>query len=88
MALYLAVNKAGEEVCSNKKLFRHHEKINQFIVIDICYKGCLERIDHWCDTITEDSWPIPFFDGVVLPKGSIEKLIGKKMTWEDEPVEI
>jgi len=23
-----------------------------------------------------------------LPKGSIEKLIGKKLTWEDEPVEL
>lgn len=25
---------------------------------------------------------------VELPKGSIEKLIGKKITWEDEPVEL
>ena len=25
---------------------------------------------------------------VELPKGSIEKLIGKKLTWEDEPVEL
>ena len=24
----------------------------------------------------------------VLEKGSIEKLIGKKLTWEDEPVEL
>ena len=23
-----------------------------------------------------------------LPKGSIEKLIGRKLTWEDEPVEL
>lgn len=23
-----------------------------------------------------------------LPKGSIEKLIGKKLTWEDDPVEL
>lgn len=23
-----------------------------------------------------------------IPKGSIEKLIGKKLTWEDEPVEL
>ena len=27
-------------------------------------------------------------DAVYLPKGSIEKLIGKKLTWEDEPVEL
>lgn len=25
---------------------------------------------------------------VVLPQGSIEKLIGRKLTWKDEPVEI
>ena len=25
---------------------------------------------------------------IELPKGSIEKLIGKKLTWEDEPVEL
>lgn len=25
---------------------------------------------------------------VVLPKGTIEKLIGYSLTWEDEPVEI
>ena len=27
-------------------------------------------------------------DYVRLPKGSIEKLIGHKLTWEDEPVEL
>ncbi len=25
---------------------------------------------------------------IKLPKGSIEKLIGKKLTWEDNPVEL
>lgn len=25
---------------------------------------------------------------ISIPKGSIEKLIGKKLTWEDEPVEL
>jgi len=27
-------------------------------------------------------------DAKVIAKGSIEKLIGKKITWEDEPVEL
>lgn len=27
-------------------------------------------------------------DVIELPKGSIEKLIGRKLTWEDEPLEI
>ena len=37
----------------------------------------------------EDSYWSP--DGtecVFLPKGSIEKLIGRVLTWEDEPVEL
>ena len=25
---------------------------------------------------------------IILPKGSIEKLIGRKLTWEDDPVEL
>jgi hypothetical protein len=27
-------------------------------------------------------------DGVVLPNGSVEKLIGRKLTWADEPVKL
>ena len=27
-------------------------------------------------------------DGMVLPHGSIKKLIGRKLSWEDEPVEL
>ena len=29
-----------------------------------------------------------YVNKITLPKGSIEKLIGKKLTWEDEPVEL
>ena len=28
------------------------------------------------------------YDSIMLSKGSIEKLIGKKLTWSDEPVEL
>ncbi len=35
-----------------------------------------------------DFWKIVEGECVKLPKGSIEKLIGKKLTWEDEPVEL
>lgn len=36
---------------------------------------------------TEDNDPLP--EGcIVLPKGSIKKLIGRELTWEDEPVEL
>ena len=30
-----------------------------------------------------------FYSGAIgLPKGSIKKLIGRELTWEDEPVEL
>lgn len=35
------------------------------------------------DTIWSSS-----LDWIELPKGSIEKLIGRVLTWEDEPVEL
>lgn len=35
--------------------------------------------------IKEDGWRV-IPQEVGLPKGTIERLIGKKLTWEDEPV--
>lgn len=37
-----------------------------------------------------DLWSLRYEYGAMftIPKGSIEKLIGHKLTWEDEPVEI
>lgn len=47
-----------------------------------------ERADRCCWECLS-SWYMDAVDLVVeLPKGSIEKLIGKKLTWEDDPVEI
>lgn len=28
------------------------------------------------------------YDAIYLPKGTIEKIIGRKLTWDDDPVEI
>ena len=33
----------------------------------------------------DESW---YDSAIFLPKGSIKKLIGKDLTWEDEPVEL
>ena len=35
------------------------------------------------------TWIVTVYGNYIkLPKGSIEKLIGKKLTWSDEPVKI
>jgi hypothetical protein len=39
---------------------------------------------HWSENI----WHISHYNEVFeLPKGSIERLIGRKLTWDNEPVE-
>ena len=40
------------------------------------------------ENILCDGFDDIYFDIVLLPKGSIEKLIGKQMTWNDEPVKL
>ena len=34
-----------------------------------------------CDDYEDSDW-------IILPQGSIKKLIGRDLTWEDEPVQI
>ena len=44
-----------------------------------------ERDELWWDIfdVCSDTW-----SEIALPKGSIKKLIGRDLTWEDEPVEL
>lgn len=39
---------------------------------------------HWS---TDENDPLPE-GAIVLPKGSIQKLIGRNLTWKDEPIEL
>lgn len=50
--------------------------------------GCFPKRNHnfWESYTSIESANIDF--QIELPKGSIEKLIGKILTWESEPVEI
>ena len=44
-------------------------------------KPTRECNEYWCDDR-------PWANDIQLPKGSIKKLIGRELTWNDEPVEI
>ena len=45
-----------------------------------------EEFNFWYDEIEDGG---VFFDTEIpLPKGSIKKLIGRELTWEDEPVKL
>jgi hypothetical protein len=47
-----------------------------------------ERCDNEYWTVFPSLLSDDVTDRVTLPQGSIEKLIGRELTWEDEPVEI
>jgi len=44
-------------------------------------------VAYWHDFISPNRTTL-FNRMVILPKGSIKKLIGKDLTWEDNPVEL
>ena len=91
---WLAVDKDGKELCSNVRLFRYHEAIKKLIeqFNYTHHREYLNNDNHWCDNFCDSFingyYAFPRFTGVILPQGSIKKLIGRELTWSDEPVEI
>ena len=88
---WVCVDRDGTEKISNGRPFRRSYK--GLRIKDVMWGLCTGAYSKnnwakWCDGwSTEKADFLPFF-GVILPKGSIEKLIGKKLTWKDEPIEI
>ena len=58
-----------------------------FVAVD---KDGVEWIFNSCPHREEDEWMFDWCDTdcIELPPGSIVKLIGRGLTWEDEPVEL
>lgn len=83
--LFLGVNPDGTEVCSNYNLFRYKTGLDRLIKMDEKYKVFVDNEGGWCNTYSEGYYTVPKFNGVQLPKGTINKLTGKTLTWEDEP---
>ena len=45
-------------------------------------------IEFIAENVQEYTTEISIFKSIDLPKGTILKLLGKELTWEDEPVEL
>lgn len=56
---------------------------------EVIFRGEPERFRDkvWSDCV-EDGEILEYDTRLDLPKGSIRKLIGKDLTWQDEPVEL
>lgn len=86
MAL-VAVNKNGTEVIADNLVRGYYTKNGSLILKGDYFNMDESKFTHWIapyynpDEGCEDI-------AVGLPKGSIKKLIGRELTWDDEPVEL
>lgn len=53
-----------------------------------CDEDCYEYIFSEKPERDESGWVTYYSDGIRLPSGTIAKLIGRELTWSDEPVEL
>lgn len=76
---YLAVNPDGKEYAFHNEPTRVICKHNEFY-------------SYWKDNETYDyirGMTTSAYDySILLPKGTIEKIIGRKLTWKDKPVKM
>lgn len=86
--VWLAVDRDGTEKASNSPLIRR-KGIGYILLGLIPVKGYTKnQRKKWANSwSTEDGNNLPF-NGIELPKGTIKKLIGRELTWKDEPVEL
>ena len=91
--VWVAVDSNGDErISSNSKGFQrfiyNEDKKDQ--KVQSWDDSNKYTYDHWIEYHEDDDLSnfgaMPTW--IFLPKGSIEKLIGRKLTWEDEPVKI
>lgn len=89
---YVAVDYDGTEKMSNNSFIRRQDLEGRRIksVFWGLFGGWYKKNEYkkWADMFSSDENDFLPFGGVILPKGAIEKLIGRRLTWADEPVEI
>lgn len=87
--LYVVVDKDGAEKITNKKPFRAEEIVKHRMTWLPQFGAYLNSsIGTWADDYSGGYWSHPIFSGVVLNKGTIFKITGTNMTWEDDPIEM
>lgn len=89
--LFVAVDKDGTEKISNSFIFPGADACNDLMLrYDISdsdkkhfEKKKIELDGVWCDDYSTGYYQVPIFSGTVVPEGTIEKIIGKKITFDD-----
>src|SRR5690606_27643803 len=80
-------DKDGTEKISNSIMIRRKDVTSVLWgLITVRYRK--NARNKWGNAWSSDRSDAVPFTGVILPKGSILRLLGRSLTWEDEPVEI
>lgn len=88
---WVFVDKDGTEKASNSYPMRRQFKGRRILSVlwgTITGHYTKNNWDKWCTGWSSDENDFLPFIGVILPKGTIERMVGRKITWEDEPVEV
>ena len=88
---FVAVDKDGTEKISTCEPIRRQFKGKR--ILSAMWGMCTgtyskNNWNKWCNAWSNDEKDFLPFTGVIIPKGTIEKIIGRKISWEDEPVEV
>lgn len=88
---YLCVDKDGTEKITNSIPMRRQFRGKR--ILSAMWGMCTgtyskNNWNKWCNGWSNNENDFLPFSGVILPKGFIEKMIGKKLTWEDEPFKL
>ena len=86
MKLYLGVNSDGTEIISKQKIKRYYDlETNKN---DVLSYADTQQQPHWMLDYADKEVPkmgdIPINIYLTLPKGSIQKMFGVSMTWDDD----
>lgn len=84
---FLAVNKNGTEIIAENEPYRVDKKGNSMNNYFGHKKRPFSDMCEWIDTY-DDSDEGPQEVQIEVPKGTIKKLIGKDLKWEDNPVNL
>lgn len=81
--IYLYVDKDGTEKASNNRPFKGDEFKTTNKEWNMNYPNPEKFKGKWYNDYSNGYFIVPWFTGVVLPKGTIKKLIGQELTHDN-----
>ena len=81
--IWLAVDSDGKEHIFNQPLIRYTIKNREQFKGSVSIMEYQSNVDIW---IVDTNLEYCLFPKIELPKGTIKKITGKELSWNDEPI--